>query len=67
MAWLLAGGELLAGVIALVLLWLVMQFLERRSGGKPLTSVRFAVLPSLFLLWLVGGVVLILRGLGVLG
>jgi hypothetical protein len=67
MSWLWAGGELLAGVIVLVGLWLVVQFLERRGRDKPLTQMRFAVLPSLLLLWLVGGVVLILRGLGALG
>ncbi len=67
MSWLWAGGELLVGVIVLVLWWLVVKVAERRGRDKPLTHMRFAVLPSLLLLWLVGGVVLILRGLGVLG
>jgi hypothetical protein len=33
--------------------------------GKPMTNVSFAVMPSLFLLWLVVSVALILHGLGV--
>jgi hypothetical protein len=65
MQWLLSGGEVLAGIVALVLLWLALKV----AGGnpdKPLTNMRFAVLPAIFLLWATGGFILILRGAGVL-
>jgi hypothetical protein len=45
-------------------LWLTLGFVGRRNGDKPLSSMGFAFWPSLFLLWLVGGCILILRGIG---
>ena len=67
MAWLFAGGEVLAGVIVLVLWWLAMKLAERRGKHTQLTSMRFAVLPGILLLWFVGGVILLMRGVGLIG
>jgi hypothetical protein len=65
MQWLLSGGEVLAGIVTLVLLWLALKF-AGRDPNKRLTNMRFAVLPAFFLLWATGGFILIFRGLGVL-
>lgn len=65
MAWLMSGGELLAGIIALVLWWLTLSFLGRK-GNQQITSFQLSVVSPVLLLWLVGGVVLVLRGLTVL-
>jgi hypothetical protein len=64
MDYFLSGGQAVAGFATLVLLWLTLSFVGRRSGHKPLSSMGFALWPSLFLLWLVGGCILILRGIG---
>lgn len=65
MEWLLAGGELLTGIVILVLWWLALKAL---SGDEKttLSSTRFVLLPIIFLLWVVGGLVLVLRGGGLL-
>jgi hypothetical protein len=65
MQWLWAGGELLVGIGALVLWWLAVKLF---SGGadKRLTNMRFVGLPTILLLWGVGGVILVLRGVGLL-
>jgi hypothetical protein len=64
MDYLLNGGQAVAGLAALVLWWLTLSFIGRRTGDKPLSSMSFAFWPCLFLLWLVGGWILILRGIG---
>jgi hypothetical protein len=64
MDYFLSGGQAVAGLATLVLLWLTLSFIGRRTGDKPLSSMGFALWPSLFLLWLVGGFILILRGIG---
>ena len=64
MEWLMSGGELLAGVIALFLWWLVVEFLHRRN--RSLTNFHLVFIPMIFLPWAVGGVVLVLRGLRLL-
>ena len=64
MSW-IAGGELLAGVLAIVLWWLALRLASGREN-KPLTNTRFIALPSLFLLWIVGAVMLIALGAGLL-
>jgi hypothetical protein len=63
MSW-LASIELLAGVAAIVIWWPALRLVGHRD--KPLTNTRFVVLPSLFLLWIVGGFMLIARGVGLL-
>ena len=64
MSW-IAGSEVLAGVVAIVLWWLALRLASGRDD-KPLTNTRFVVLPSLYLLWIVGGFMLIVRGVGLL-
>jgi hypothetical protein len=64
MDYFLNGGQVVAGLATLVLWWLTLSFAGRRYGDKALTAMGFALWPCLFLLWLVGGWILILRGLG---
>ena len=54
----------MAGVVAIVLWWLTLRLASGRD--KPLTNTRFIALPSLFLLWIVGAVMLIALGAGLL-
>jgi hypothetical protein len=62
---LIGGGEVLVGVLAIVLWWLVLRLASGRDD-RPLTNTRFVILPSLFLLWIVGSFMLIMRGVGLL-
>jgi hypothetical protein len=64
MGW-ITSGEVLAGVVAIVLWWLALRLAGGRDD-RPLTNARFVFLPSLYLLWLVGGFMLIARGVGLL-
>jgi hypothetical protein len=64
MDYLLGSTQVLAGICSIVVLWLTLHFLGRRNADKRITNTGFAIVPSLFLLWLVGSCVLILRGLG---
>jgi hypothetical protein len=65
MEWFWAGGELLVGIVALVLWWMALKLLSRGANAK-LTNMRFVGFPIIFLLWGVGGVILVLRGVGFL-
>jgi hypothetical protein len=64
MSYLVGGGQIVAGLVALVLLWLVLTFLGRRTAGKVLGATGLVFWPSVVLLWFVGGCVLVLRGMG---
>jgi hypothetical protein len=64
MGW-ITSGEVLAGVVAIVLWWLALRLAGGRDD-RPLTNARFVFLASLYLLWLVGGFMLIARGVGLL-
>jgi hypothetical protein len=64
MDYVLNGGQVVAGLAALVLWWLTLSFIGRRYGDRPLSSMRFALWPCVFLLWLVGGCILIFHGIG---
>ena len=64
MDYFLSGGQAVAGLATLVLWWLTLSFIGRRGGHKLLSSMGFALWPSLILLWLVGGCILFLRGIG---
>ncbi len=61
---LLSGGEVVAGLIALVAWWFALRLLGRLRGNRELSALMFAVVPCFFLLWLVGGFILIMRGTG---
>jgi hypothetical protein len=65
MQWLLAGGEILTGIGVLAAWWFALKFFGRHRD-QPLSNFRFVLLPSIMLLWAVGGIVLLLRGLSVL-
>ena len=62
--YLLSGGEVVAGLIALVAWWFTLKLIGRLRGDKELSALMFAVVPCVFLLWLVAGCILILRGTG---
>ena len=63
MDYFLSGGEVVAGLIALVAWWFALRLLGRLRGDKELSTLMFAAVPCFFLLWLVGGFILI-RGSG---
>lgn len=63
MSYLLGGGQIVVGIAVLVAWWLALTFLGARQVGKPMTAMGFAVVPSILLLWLTGGVILVIRGL----
>ena len=62
MSWLLGSSEVLGGVV-LVVLWVIAIRLFK--SDKPLSAMRFAFWPSLMLLWIVLGLLLIAHGVGV--
>ena len=55
MNYLLSGGQVVAGVIALVAWWFALKLVGRLRGDKQLSALMFAVVPCVFLLWLVAG------------
>ena len=64
MDYLLSGGEVVAGLIMLVAWWFALRLLGRLRRDRELSALMFAVVQCVFLLWMVGGVILILRGTG---
>jgi len=64
MSWLATGGELIAGIVLLVLWWIVTGILARRQLA--LTNFHLTVTTPVFLLWGVLAVLLVLRGLTLL-
>jgi hypothetical protein len=64
MNYLFGGGQVVVGLGLLVAWWLALTFLGSRWRDQPLSSIRFAVTPVVFLVWFVGGFLLVLRGLG---
>jgi hypothetical protein len=64
MDYLLSGGEVVAGLVTLVLWWLALRLVGRLRSEKELSALMFAFVPCVFLLWMVGGCILILRGSG---
>ena len=47
MDYFLSGGQAVAGLATLVLWWLTLSFIGRRGGHKLLSSMGFALWPSL--------------------
>ena len=64
MDYLMSGGQTLVGIALLVLWRVTLFFFSRRNKNKPLSSMGFVLWPCLFLIWLVGGCILILHGVG---
>ncbi|HEY7085841.1 MAG TPA: hypothetical protein VH519_13620 [Hyphomicrobiaceae bacterium] len=64
MSYMLGGGQVIVGLVVLVAWWLALRLLRRLNEAKPLSSIGFAFWPSLLLIWLVGGCILMLRGIG---
>lgn len=63
MNYLFGGGQIVIGIGVLVVWWLALTLVGRRNHGKPMTNIGFAVMPSILLLWLTAGCILIVRGL----
>ena len=63
MSYLLGGGQVVMGIALLVGWWLALSFMGARLKGKPMTSVGFAVTPSVFLLWGILAGILIVNGI----
>jgi hypothetical protein len=64
MDYFLSGGEVVAGLIALVAWGFARRLLGRLRGDRELSALMFAFVPCVFLRWLVGGFILIMRGTG---
>ena len=64
MDYLLSGGEVVVGLLVLVAWWFTLRLVGRLRSDRELSALMFAVVPCVFLLWLVGGFILILRGTG---
>jgi hypothetical protein len=64
MSYLLGGGQVVLGVGLFIAWYLALVFMSARLKNKPMTSMGFAVTPSLFLLWGILAGVLIVRGVG---
>jgi hypothetical protein len=62
--YLFGGGQVVVGLGLFVAWWLALMFLGSRWRDKPLSAIRFAVTPVVFLVWFVGAFLLVLRGLG---
>ena len=58
MDYFLSGGEVVAGLIALVAWWFALRLLGRLRGYR---DSRLCFVPCVFLLWLLGGFILIMR------
>jgi hypothetical protein len=61
MQWLMSGGELLAGIVALIVWWLAVRLVSV-GANTPFTATRPILLPMIFMLWGVGDVILVLQG-----
>ena len=58
------GGQVVVGLGLFVAWWLALMFLGSRWRNEPLSAIRFAIAPVVFLAWFVGAFLLVLRGLG---
>jgi hypothetical protein len=65
--YLLSGGQVVVGLGVLVVWWLTLALMGRLYAERRLSGLMFAFVPCVFLLWLVSGSILVLRGLGFLG
>jgi hypothetical protein len=63
---LIAGSEVIIGVVVIALVWLTTRFLSARSAGKQASGLGMALVPVTILLVFVLGVVMILNGSGLL-
>ena len=62
MAYLFGSGQVIAGVVLIVLWWFALRMFHT---VKPLSTLGFAFWPCLFLLWIVGAIILIFSGTGI--
>jgi len=64
MNYLLSGGEIVVGLGVLLAWWFALRLVGRLRGDKELSALMFAFVPCVFLLWMVAGFILLLRGSG---
>lgn len=62
MTW-IAGSEILLGIVTLGVWVMALRLL---SGRMRMSNMGFVLLPSLFLMGAIGGLVLVLNGVGLL-
>jgi hypothetical protein len=65
MGYLFGGGQVVVGIGVIMAWWLALKLDRLRLGGRPLSRMGFAVVPTLFLLWFLAGALLIVLGLGI--
>lgn len=63
MGYLYSSGEVITGIVLLVLWWFALRLFRT---DKPLSTLSFAFWPCLFLLWIVGALIMIARGTRIL-
>jgi hypothetical protein len=64
MNYMFGGGQVVVGLGLFVGWWVALMFLGSRWRDQKLSATRFAVIPTLFLVWFVGAFLLVLHGLG---
>jgi hypothetical protein len=65
MQWIVGGGQMVVGIVLIVLWWLALRFMQT-DGTKTMSAIGFTAIPTLFLLWFVGAAILILHGVGLI-
>jgi hypothetical protein len=63
---LIAGSEVIIGIVIIALVWVTTRFLQARNAGKQASGLGMALGPVTVLVAFVIGVVLILNGTGLL-
>jgi hypothetical protein len=63
---LIAGSEVIIGIVIIALVWVTTRFLQARNAGKQASGLGMALGPVTVLVAFVIGVVMILNGTGLL-
>jgi hypothetical protein len=63
---LIAGSEVIIGIVIIALVWVATRFLQARNAGKQASGLGMALGPVTVLVAFVIGVVMILNGTGLL-
>ena len=63
---LIAGSEVIVGIVIIALVWVTTRFLSARNAGKQASGLGMALGPVSVLVAFVIGVVLVLSGTGLL-
>jgi hypothetical protein len=63
---LIAGSEIIIGIVVIALVWVATRFLQARNAGKQASGLGMALGPVSILVAFVIGLVLVLTGSGLL-